>query len=86
MSGNENVKVIGINSGEKKQTVENFIKESGIDYPVLYGTKSVMSDYNITGIPAFFIINQKGEIVKQFSGYRNGLEKEWYTEIEALLK
>ncbi|MDR2426269.1 MAG: TlpA family protein disulfide reductase [Endomicrobium sp.] len=86
MSANQDVVVLGINSGEDAKTVASFMNNMGIDYPNLYSNNSVIQKYKITGIPAFFIINKNGEIVKKYSGYRKNLEKEWYEEIEKLLK
>lgn len=86
MSGNPNVVILGINSGEKEKTVLGFMEKMGMDYPNLYGTNAVAKNYNVTGIPAFFIINKDGDIVKKYAGYANGLEAEWYKEIETLLK
>lgn len=86
MSENPNVIVLGINSGENEKTVADFMKKMGMDYPNLYGTNAVSKKYNVTGIPAFFIIDKNGQIAKKYAGYRNGLEKEWYSEIDALLK
>ncbi len=86
MSDNPDVEVIGINNGENEKTVVDFMKKMGMDYPNLYGTNAVAKSYDVSGIPAFFIIDKEGNIVKKYMGYKNGLEKEWYSEIEALLK
>lgn len=86
MSENPDVEVIGINSGENEKTVVDFMRKMGMDYPNLYGTNAVAKSYKVSGIPAFFIIDKEGNIAKKYAGYRNGLEKEWYGEIEALLK
>ena len=83
---NPNVVILGINSGENEKTVRDFMKKMGMDHINLFGTNAVSKNYKITGIPAFFIIDQNGSIVKKFSGYGNGMEKEWYKEIDALLK
>lgn len=84
--GNSDIVIIGVNSGENEKTVAAFMEKMGMDYSNLYGTRAVSKDYNITGIPAFFIIDKNGDIVKKYSGYGKGLEKEWYKEIDALLK
>jgi Thiol-disulfide isomerase and thioredoxins len=83
---NPDLVILGINSGENASTVSGFMRKNGMHYPVLYGTASVNKDYKITGIPAFFIIDKEGNIAKQYVGYANGMEKEWYKEIDALLK
>ncbi len=86
MSGNSNVIILGINAGESSNTVTNFIKKQGINYTVLYGNNTTMQNYSVNGIPAFFIIDKKGNIAKRYTGYSEGLEQDWYTQINNLLK
>ncbi|MDR1196146.1 MAG: TlpA family protein disulfide reductase [Endomicrobium sp.] len=86
MSRNRDVVVLGINSNENEKTVMKFMRKMGMDYANLYSNNSVMRDYRITGIPAFFIIDKRGNIVKKYGGYGRGMEKEWHREIMALLR
>ncbi|MCL2798829.1 MAG: TlpA family protein disulfide reductase [Endomicrobia bacterium] len=80
------VVILGVNAGEKQATIEKFLKKEGIDYTVLLGDNNVMQKYGVSGIPAFFIIDQNGNIAKKHVGYYDGLEKEWDKEIALLLK
>jgi len=63
--------VIGIsvdqdgNSGVKK-----FADKMGINYPVGQGSTEIAKNFGpIAGIPASFLINRKGDIVKSYPGY-----------------
>jgi len=85
MASNPNVVLLGINAGESKSTVEKFMKNNGMEYTVLLGDNDAMKNFKVNGIPAFFIIDKNGNIAKQYVGYSKGLEKDWDTQINALL-
>ena len=83
----DKVAVIGI-SLDDKRTMDDilpFMKEYGINYPVVYGTNQVVVDYGyIQAIPTTFIINAKGFIVDQYVGL---VAKEKYVNrINSLMK
>lgn len=79
--------VIGI-SLDQQNTLKDlapFIKQYGINYPVVLGTEKVVQDYgNIQAIPTSFIIDQSGNIVDTHVGL---VSKSNYTnKINQLLK
>lgn len=79
--------VIGI-SLDQQNTIKDlapFIKNYGINYPVVLGTQQVVSDYgNIQAIPTSFVIDQSGNIVDTHVGL---VPKSTYSEkINKLLK
>jgi cytochrome c-type biogenesis protein len=78
---NPEVVVLGVNMGEKPGDVINFAKNNAIKYPVLLGDKKTAQNYGITAIPAFFIIDKNGKIMKSYKGYSNSLETEWLLKI-----
>ena len=86
MANNKNVVVLGINIGEDAETVSNFVGDQQMSYPVLLGDDKVLSDYKINAVPAFFIIDKKGNIAKKYSGFTPGLDEKWKDDIEKLLK
>jgi len=48
-----------------------FMKERGMNYPVVLGTEEVVSAYGgIRGIPTTFVIDKKGYVRGAFEGYR----------------
>jgi len=79
--------VIGISldrvSGTEKD-VKAFIKQYKINYPIIFGTETVVKDYgDIQAIPTSFIIDQKGNIVDKHVGL---VPKEAYIgQIKSLL-
>ncbi len=64
------VVIIGISLDiETKGDVPGFIKNFGINYPVVYGTNKVVQEYGgIQAIPTSFIIDQKGDVVRKYIG------------------
>lgn len=62
--------VIGISLDS--HTINNvipFMKEYGINYPVVFGTEKVVMDYgNIDAIPTSFVIDKKGNVVDMHIG------------------
>lgn len=72
-----NIEIVAINLGEAKSTVSNFVKEYGINYPVLLDKDfSVAKDYQVAGTPYNFLIDKQGKISAIYPGYTNkeGLE------------
>lgn len=66
------VVVIGISLDEGGvRDVVPFMKEFGINYPILIGNFKVTQDYGgIRGIPTTFVIDRKGNIRAKYVGYR----------------
>lgn len=67
----DNVIIVGI-SLDQQNTISNvipFMKEFGINYPVVYGNEKVVVDYGyIQSIPTTFIVDTKGNVVDVFIG------------------
>jgi peroxiredoxin len=83
------VEVIGINMDEssKINAVVEFIKDNGMKYQVISDANgNVGSQYSVTSIPRFFIIDKKGNIDKMIIGYDPDMEIIIGTEIDKLLK
>jgi cytochrome c biogenesis protein CcmG/thiol:disulfide interchange protein DsbE len=61
---------ISLDQGGLKDVVP-FMKDHGMNYPVVLGTEEVVSAYGgIEGIPTTFVIDKKGYIRGGFEGYR----------------
>jgi peroxiredoxin len=83
----DKVAIIGINLDENASQAESFIQEQKISYLILKGGDSNVSRaYGVSGIPAFYLIDAQGVIVKQYTGYRPSLDNELKTQIDALIK
>ena len=65
------VVIIGVSlDGDKTiKDVPDFIKQYGINYPIVYGDEKIVTAYGgIQAIPTAFVIDKKGNIVDQHVG------------------
>jgi thiol-disulfide isomerase/thioredoxin len=59
----DDVSVIGIYSGEEIQTVFNYAKRLGLEYPQVADTyNDITADYRVVGLPTHFFIDAQGNI------------------------
>lgn len=78
--------VIGINTDKSRSQALRYVRDSKVRFPIVFDTdNSVMADYDVRGIPAFFLLDKNGIIRKKYDGFAPGLEKEWEKEIILLL-
>ena len=79
------LQIIGISmdkSGE--QAVLRFMEKMQVNYPIAMVTKKIRADFGpIVGIPATFIIDKKGRLIKQKFGYMT--RKKLVADIDRLL-
>jgi len=65
----KNVQVIGIAVLSKEEMIPQRIKETGVTYPILLGTKSLIAKYgNFSSIPNTFVIDRQGKIQAEIPG------------------
>ena len=61
--------VLFVNAGESKGTIQEFLDEQQFDFPVLTDvTGKIAQAYAVTGLPATFVINPKGQMVEAILG------------------
>jgi len=53
----------------KLDEIREFIKETGVDLPVLLGGPKTSSDWNIRAFPTYFVIDEDGQIASRSVGY-----------------
>jgi cytochrome c biogenesis protein CcmG/thiol:disulfide interchange protein DsbE len=78
--GKKEFEIIGISvdAPQTKGDVVPFVKEYGINYPVVYGNEAVGINYGgIQSIPTSFVVDKQGKIVASYVGLR---PKEVYEE------
>jgi len=70
----QNVIVIGISVDEGgAERIGSFVQSSGLGYPILIADTGVKTDYGGIGkLPSTFVIDKKGNISKEYLGYRGG--------------
>ena len=83
---NEDFVVLGINLQESKEDITKFMKKQKMNYPVLLSDNKVISNYKISSIPRFFLIDKNGDVYNKYVGFAPGVEELWQKDIENLLK
>jgi thiol-disulfide isomerase/thioredoxin len=78
------VRVIGVNVWEDGD-VEAFLAENGITYTVVVGGDSVASEYLVTAIPTFYIIDGQGMVSYAARGFDPSHETEIAEAVERAL-
>ena len=62
------IELLAVNSGESSDKVKNFAQKNSVFFPVILDEYQILSEgYSIKGIPAYILINKKGEVV--FDGH-----------------
>lgn len=76
--GSKGLEVIGVSvDTDTKNQVVGFMKDKGINYPVVYGNQNVTELYGgIEAIPTTFIIDKQGKIVASYQGLMPALTYE----------
>jgi peroxiredoxin len=68
--GSKGVQIVGI-ALDQPTKVKAFVKDNGMNYPVLMGTNEVAASYGgVEAIPTTFVIDKSGKIVVKFEGFR----------------
>ncbi|KYD20209.1 thiol-disulfide oxidoreductase ResA [Caldibacillus debilis] len=63
------VEVIAVNVGETDMTIQNFVDKYGLSFPVVVDREGEVQDaYDIFPLPATFLIDADGKIVKYYEG------------------
>jgi peroxiredoxin len=69
----EGISVIAVNVGEDAETIERFLSETDVDFPIPMDLDSeVVQSYPVKGLPTTFVIDPEGRLVYSATG-----EREW---------
>jgi thiol-disulfide isomerase/thioredoxin len=69
----EEFEVVAINVDEEGHRARRFLARYNVNYTVLADPAGrVAAEYELTGMPSAFIVNQQGKIVKIHTGFRQG--------------
>ena len=60
-------------SYEGRKEVEEFVSDLELTVPVLLGSEQQMADYQITGFPTYYVINETGKLASRSMGYSTEL-------------
>ncbi len=83
-SGHSEIALLGINAGEAREQVRDFVREKGLTFPVgLDADHSVAQAYRVAGLPQTVLIGPDGTIRAVFLGYHARLAHKIEARIEA---
>ncbi len=84
---NKDVVLLGINveGDEALDNVKNFVNQYNMSYTVLVDNGEASKKYQVSSIPALYLIDKNQRIVKRYIGFSPGLGEELSRQIEALL-
>ncbi|MBZ5528158.1 MAG: TlpA family protein disulfide reductase [Acidobacteriia bacterium] len=79
------LQIIGLSlDDESPETVQEFVRETGINYPVAMATAKIRALYGgVPALPTSFLVDTQGRVVQKHTGLRDPALYE--TEIRALL-
>ena len=63
--------MVGIAIDPMVEVVESLVRAAGINYTVLMGELQTLVNWKIKAFPTSFLINQQGQIVQQYEGFRD---------------
>ncbi|ANY71862.1 redoxin domain-containing protein [Paenibacillus ihbetae] len=59
----QGVEIVGINVGENKMTVENFVAQTGVKFPILMDpNRDAVASYGVGPMPTTFFVTASGKI------------------------
>jgi peroxiredoxin len=66
---NKGVKVLTVDINESSLAVNQFAEQLKLDFPIMIDTdKQVMNVYGIDNLPATFLIDKNGKVIKYYTG------------------
>ena len=76
--GPKGLVILGISMDSSTESVAPFTRKMGVNYPILFGSKSIADQYYVKGLPASIFIDRNGRITDQVPGMptRSFLENE----------
>ena len=80
------IDILAIYPVDDINTLKSYKKSKKIEYPILPTYITVSDLYNITGYPAFYLVDKNGIIQFAQSGYGEGSKEKFKEAIEKLLK
>ena len=78
-------KIISINAFDDHDSIVKFNNKFKVNYPTFMISKDPLSTYNIEGYPTFYLIDQKGAIVKGYLGFGENTEEQVTKDIDSLI-
>jgi thiol-disulfide isomerase/thioredoxin len=79
---NEKVKFILISFDDQFDNAKKYVLSKKLKLPIYYPTENPPALFNVQGIPATFIFNENGELLKRIDGSENYDTREYKTLLQ----
>lgn len=78
--------MLAVDLRENKETVEKFVKDNKLNFPVLLDSKGrVGNAYVVTGIPTTYLLSKQGQIIGKAIGGRDWANEDSFSLFSELL-
>ncbi len=79
--------VLGINVDRKVEKAEAYLKDTPVDFPVLFDPESKVSElYRVQAMPSTAFIDRDGKVRYVHAGYKSGDEAQYRKTIKNLIR
>ncbi len=79
--------VLGVNVDAESEKAINYLKDTPVDFPVLYDPESKVSElYSVSAMPSTAIIDRDGNVRMVHPGYKTGDENKYKDIIKSLMR
>lgn len=83
----DSFRVLAVNLDQNSEKAKQLIKELGLTITVMYDPEGKVAKlFKLPAMPTSFLINQKGELVRSYLGFRNGDSESIEAAIRELLQ
>lgn len=74
----DSINVVSVVLGyESRASIEQFMEEQGVDYPVLLGDRATGQRFNISAYPTLYVIDEEGNVEHTVAGYTSTAGMLW---------
>jgi thiol-disulfide isomerase/thioredoxin len=80
--GNNKVSFVLISFDDQFENAKKYVASKGFKLPIYYPTENPPALFSVQGIPATFIFNEDGELIKRIDGSENYDTKEYKTLLQ----
>lgn len=78
--------VVAISEDGRIDEAQRFVEGKDFTFPILHDTgQDVSKDYMVRGLPATFLLDTEGVVIRRISGPRDWTSDEWMAQFRALL-
>ena len=79
--------ILGVNVEEDSSKAKQMLKESPVNFPILFDNKSEVSKlYNVVAMPSTVLVDRDGNVRYLHQGYKPGYEESYQQQVRALIR